>query len=225
LGIFTHSVAGFGLALVSVPILAHLLGIRTTTPLIVLVAISVEIILILRYREDINVKAVWQLVVANVVGIPVGVLALKWLDEEIVLTALGIVIIFYAIYALLKMKMPRLQGSLWAYGFGFAGGVLGGAYNIAGPAVVIYGDTHRWDPVEFKGNLQGYFMVGSITAIISHWLSGNMTAEVWKIFLITIPAIVLGLLAGLSLDKYLDPLIFRKIVLIGLTVSGLSLLF
>jgi uncharacterized membrane protein YfcA len=222
--IFTQSVSGFGLALVSMPILAGIIGIRTATPLIVLVAILAELILLVRYRSVINVKAVWRMVLAGMIGIPLGVLALKYLDERIVLSALGALIVLYAVYALSKFKLPALDGNSWPFGFGFISGVLGGAYNISGPLVIVYGDCRRWQPQEFKGNLQGFFLLGSVVAVVSHALAGNITREVLNLYLLSLPAIGLGLVLGLSLDKFINPVIFRKIVLIGLVIAGLSLM-
>ena len=205
LAIFTQSVTGFGLALVSMPLLAGLIGIKTATPLIVLVAIVGEIILLIRYKSDLNIKAVWRLTVAGAIGIPLGVWALKEFDEQIILTVLGIFIVLYALYALLNFKLPALEGSIWQYGFGFVSGVIGGAYNLTGPLVIIYGNCKNWQPKEFKGNLQGYFLVGSVVAVISHALASNITQEVVNNFILTLPAIGIGLLAGLSLDKYINP--------------------
>ena len=74
------------------------------------------------------------------VGIPLGVLMLKRVDETVVLTILGVVIVGYAVYGLLKLKLPRLDGAFWPYLVGFLSGVLGGAYNTSGPPVVIYGN-------------------------------------------------------------------------------------
>ena len=223
--IFTQSVSGFGLALVSMPILAGLIGIRTATPLIVLVAIVAEVILLLRYKSDLNLRAVWRITVAGAIGIPVGVWALKALDEQIVLTVLGIFIVLYSLYALLNLRLPTLEGNVWPYGFGFVSGVVGGAYNVAGPLIIIYGNCRNWQPKEFKGNLQGYFLVGSVVAVISHALANNITPDVVNYFILSLPAIGIGLLAGLSLDKYLNPAVFRKIVLVGLIFAGVSLIF
>jgi len=225
LAIFTQSTTGFGLALVSMPILAGLIGIRTATPLIVLVAIVAEIILLIRYKSEINIQAVWQLTAAGAIGIPIGVWALKVLEEQIVLTVLGIFIVLYALYALLKFKLPTLERSIWAYGFGFVSGVIGGAYNLTGPLVIIFGNCRNWQPKEFKGNLQGFFLVGSVVAIISHAVAGNISREVVNHFILSLPAIGLGLLAGLSLDKYINPVVFRKIMLVGLIFAGTRLIF
>ena len=60
-------------------------------------------------------KDVWRLTAAGAIGIPLGVVALKLVDEELVLTFFGIFILIYAIYALLDLKLPSLEGDLWPF--------------------------------------------------------------------------------------------------------------
>ncbi len=54
--IFTQSIAGFGLALISMPLLITALGVEVAAPLVALVAITAEMILIIRYRHSIQFR-------------------------------------------------------------------------------------------------------------------------------------------------------------------------
>ncbi len=138
---------------------------------------------------------------------------------------LGIVVTAYALYALTQLRLPEIQHPNWAYGFGLVGGILSGAYNTSGPPIVIYGSCRRWTPAEFKSNLQGYFMVNSVMVIFTHTLAHHYTSFVVESYLIALPGIAIGLILGISLDKYVNPILFRKIVLGLLIVVGLSLIF
>lgn len=109
-------------------------------------------------------------------------------------------------------------------GFGFVAGLLSGAYNTSGPPVVIYGNCRQWLPAEFKCNLQGFFLLNSAAVIATHALSGNFTRPVWQAYSLALPAIGLGLVAGFTLDKRIEPAVFRKIVLLLLIVLGVRLL-
>ena len=113
---------------------------------------------------------------------PVRSIFLTRVDERIALTILGVVIAGYALYALLGLKMPRLEKPVWAYLAGLFGGLLGGAYNTSGPPVIVYADCRRWPPDVFKGNLQGYFIIVSLAVVASHALNGNFTPQVWSLF-------------------------------------------
>jgi uncharacterized membrane protein YfcA len=181
--------------------------------------------LLLRYREALDVRAIWRVILAALIGTPVGVLFFARLDENLATSILGIVIVGYALYALLGLKLPRLEGSLWAYSAGLIGGLLGGAYNTSGPPVILYADCRRWQPDVFKSNLQGYFVIISLAVLAAHILNGNITPQVWNAFWWTLPFICVGLLAGLSLDRWLNPPMFRRVVLVLLVIMGIRLLF
>jgi uncharacterized membrane protein YfcA len=159
-----------------------------------------------------------------VVGIPIGVAALSKVDEEVALTVLGVVIAGYALYALFNFKIPELHHPLWGYLAGFLSGLLSGSYNTGGPPVIIYGNARRWQPSEFKSNLQGLFVVNDILVITSHALSGNFTPEIWRIYIWSLPVIAVAILAGVSLDKTLNPAVFRKVVLVLLVILGIRLI-
>lgn len=224
LAVFTQSLSGFGVALVAMALLPALIGIHVATPLVAVIALVLESVLILRYRQALDIKAIWRVVLAALLGTPVGVYYLSRVDEGVSLLFLGVVIAGYALYALLGLKMPHLDRPFWAYIAGLFGGLLGGAYNTSGPPVILYADCRRWSPDTFKSNLQGYFVVSSVAVVASHALNGNLTPRVWNLFWWTIPFIITGIVAGLSLDRWLNPIVFRRLVLILLIVMGIRLI-
>lgn len=224
LAIFTQTVTGFGVALVSMPLLLLVMDIGQAAPLVALVAGVAEALLLLYYRADLNVRAVGRLIVASLVGIPVGVLALRRVDEGVITAVLGLLLVAYALYALSGLRLPQLSHPGWAYGFGFVAGLLGGAYNTSGPPVIVYGACRRWPPAEFKSNLQGFFVVSSYAIIAAHALGGSFTPEVWQRFFIAIPAIFLALLIGFQVDRFLNPERFRRLLLLVLLGLGASLI-
>lgn len=225
IAVFTQSVAGFGSALIAMAALTPLLGIQVSAPLVALVTFVLEIFLLVYYREALKIQNIWKVVFASVIGVPLGVIYLKQVDEKITMTLLGLLITAYAVYALLQFRLPRLEHSIWAYITGFTAGLLGGAYNTSGPPVIIYGNCREWEPAEFKANLQGFFLISSLLVAASHLFGGNVTSQVWRGFLLSIPALTVGMIFGIFLDKRIRPDTFRKIVLVLLIILGLRLVF
>jgi uncharacterized membrane protein YfcA len=222
--IFTQSVTGFGLALVSMPLLTAVLGIQTAAPLVALFGLVAEVILLFYYRHAFNFKVVWRLIVASAIGIPLGIWALRNIDEQIVLTVLGFIVGGYALYGLLNLRLPAIKQPVWAYSTGFLAGILGGAYNTAGPPVIVYGNCRQWPPDEFKSNLQGFFLLTGILVMGTHVLAGNYTSEVWRNTLVALPATAAGILAGLFLANKISAPMFRKLVLWLLLILGVWLI-
>ncbi len=205
-------------------LMPNVMDIMSAVPLVAMLTGTLEFFLLIRYRAAFNLKAVWRLSIASILAIPIGVWALREISERVLLPVLGLVMVVYSIYALLNFRLPRLEHPRWAYLFGFFAGLLSGAYSVGGPPAIIYGNCKGWDPDEFKGNLQGFFLVNDTIAIISHGFAGNITPLVWKSYIWILPAIALGYIVGTSLDRYIDPARFRKIVLILLVIMGLRLM-
>ena len=223
LAIFAQSVLGFGSALISMGVLSTILGLQTAAPFFALIALALEIILVIYYRHALNLQNVWKLTVGSLLAIPLGLYALKTLPEHITITVLGVLLIAYALYALSGLQLPELHHPAWAYSLGFLSGLIGSAYNTGGPPVIIYGNCRRWSPAEFKANLQGFFLVNSIALVIGHSLTQSYTPVVWQYLGVGLLATLLGILAGTRLDQFINPTLFRKIVLWVLIGLGIHL--
>ena len=180
---------------------------------------------LLRYWRSLQFDKVWPLILASFVGVPLGIFLLRRADEELAFAILGIILVGYALYALSGLRLPELKGRAWAYGTGFLGGLLGGAYNTPGPPIIVYASCKQWEPDVFKGNLQTFFIQNSIIVLIGHWVGGSFTSNILSLFTQGLPWLLVGLLAGLSMDRWINPELFRKIVLVLLVVMGLRLIF
>lgn len=207
------------------PILAQALGIKVAAPLFALCALVGEAIMILRHRKSVDFTAIWRLMLAAIIGIPIGIKAASVVPQQITLFVLGLVTAGYALYALIGPKMPELKDRRWAFPFGLVAGVLSGAYNTGGPPYVVYSASQRWEPHEFKANLQSVFIVNSLMVITGHFLNGSMTGEVAHLFTFALPAILAGLGIGFVLERYVSPSMFRTGILVLLLVLGLTLIF
>jgi uncharacterized membrane protein YfcA len=224
LAILTQTVSGFGFGLVSMALLPAVLEMRLATPFVSLIAVCAEALLLLRYRHALNLRAVLRLSLASLVGIPLGIVALDWVNNSLGLKLLGALILGYSLYALLNLKLPQIENPRWAYGFGFLSGILSGLYNSGGPPVVIYGTCRRWSPDEFRGNLQGFFILNSVIVIGGHALRQHFTADVLQYVAVSLPVLLLGVGIGSALAGWINPATFRRVVFVLLLVLGARLL-
>lgn len=219
-----QTLAGFGSALVSMPILAQVLGVGTAAPTFALIVTVIEIFVIARHRQSFQFSGVWRLMLAAMIGIPLGIVSAEVIPEQVMLFLLGCIVLAYAIYALITPRIPRLSNKSWAFGFGFFAGILTGAYNTGGPPYVMYGTSQGWEVTEFKANIQSLFLVGSTTVIIAHFANGNITSDVLRYAFLGLPSVAIGLLVGFYLERFVNPAAFRKLVLILLLFLGASLI-
>lgn len=223
--IFIQTMIGFGSGLIAMPLLIVLLGVNEGAALFSLIGLTNGTILLLRYRNDWEWRHIWRLWIASFIMIPIGVILADQLDQHIVMAILGVLTTGYALYALVGNQMPRLQSQNWGYGFGVASGLLHGAYNTGGPPLVIYGTSQNWRPSEFKGNIQSLFYINGLLVIAAHFFTGHFTHHVLEHYLILLPVLFIAAFLGLKLERYVNPVLFRRAVLVFLIVLGLSLIF
>ena len=221
---FTQAVTGSGLALIAMPVLVAVLDPVAAAALVALMALTTQLVMLTRYRRAMRIGRLWRLMIGSLIGIPLGVWALSALDERVILTVMGVLLVGYALYGLLNFQLPVITNLRLGYGFGIISGVLHGAYNTGGPPLVIYGMCCCWDPNEFKGNLQALLMVNSASVILVHLLAGHFSGAVLQNYAYAAPTIVVGALAGFVLDRYLNEAVFKKLVLALLLVIGVKML-
>ncbi len=219
-----RSALGFGDALVAMPLLAMLVGVKTATPVVAFAASTIALVILLKDWRAVDVRATWRLVAASLVGIPFGLLLLKFAPEFYVKAVLGALLILYGLYNLVTPRLPVVKSESLAYIFGFVAGVLGGAYNTNGPPVVIYGALRRWPPESFRATLQGCFVLTGLMILIGHGLSGLWTPLVMQLYLISLPAILLAILLGARLNRRIPRESFSRVVYAFLVVVGVLFL-
>lgn len=221
--VFVHASTGFGVALFSMPILATTIGLTVATPLVALIGFTIRVLILARYRQVIQPRKIWQLMIAVIVGIPIGIWISHAFDGRLVERALGVIVTGYALFILINPRLPDFKEWIWGYSLGAISGILAGAYNIGGPPLVIYATGQGWPPNTFKTNLQGFAVVSSFLVLGTRALDGEYTGTVLGYVWVIVPAMALGLLAGFRLERYVSPTAFRKLVQYLLLIVGLQL--
>jgi uncharacterized membrane protein YfcA len=220
-----QSLSGFGFAVIIMPLLSLVVGLRVAAPTVALAALTVYSINIVRYHRAIDYRELLRMGIAAALGVPLGMWLLTSMDEGVVMRIMGVMLVSYAVYALVRPTTNWVLSRSWAYPAGFLAGCLAGAYNVPGPPVIVYGSLRQWPRDEFRAILQAIFFVGGTLVVISHLVAQRVTVEVLRLYVFALPALGLGILAGSRVDRYVDRDRFRIIVTVMVLVLGLVLLF
>ena len=217
-----RSAFGFGEALIAVPLLLLCMPLRVAAPLAVLLSIAIAAVVVAQDWRHIHLRSAAGLLVATVFGIPLGLLMLTNVHQELVKAGLGILIMLFAAYLLVASDALRLEhehrGLLLLSGF--LAGILGGAYGMNGPPLVIYGSLRRWSPQHFRATLQAYFLPASMLGMIGYWSAGLWTRTVTHEFLISVPVILPAVFLGRAINHRFSGTAFLKYVYGGLLLIG-----
>ncbi|MEZ4860764.1 MAG: sulfite exporter TauE/SafE family protein [Caldilineaceae bacterium] len=224
LAALVKAVLGFGESLLAIPLLTLVLGVQTATPLVSLLAATVTLLILLRNWQQLDLSATWRLILAAAVGVPLGVWGLKFLPVAWVTSMLGILLIVVGVYNLLRPTFSVLKGNHWLYLFGLLAGLLGGAYNMASPPILVYGAMRRWPPEQFRVTLQSFFLPVSGLILIGHATAGLWTAQVLQLYVLAWPVMLLAFWLGNRLNERMAAARFAQLLYGALVVLGVLLL-
>lgn len=226
LATLVRSTFGFGEALVAVPLLALTLPVAVAAPLAVLLSTTIALVVVLQDWRHIHLRSAGWLLAPTFIGIPLGILLLASTHQKLVKAALAVVIIAFSGYFLLGRNPPQLHTDRrrWMLGCGLLAGVLGGAYGMNGPPLVMYGAMRRWSPQHFRATLQGYFFPASLVTMAGYCASGIWTRAVTHDFLLSLPAAIPAIFLGRAINRRLRGDSFLKYVHAGLVCIAVVLL-
>ena len=131
-------------------------------------------VVVIQDWHKIHLASAGWLFLFTLLGIPLGL----WLlaaPEAIVKGILAAIIIAFAAYCLIHRTPVELKNDRMAWLFGIMSGVLGGAYGMNGPPLVVYGSLRRWSAEHFRATLQGYFLPASVVGMAGYWLTDRWT--------------------------------------------------
>lgn len=193
-----RSAFGFGEALVAVPLLALFIPVEIAAPVAVLLSITIALLVVVQDWEKIHVRSTIWLVGSTLVGIPLGLWLLKSVREPLVKGALAIFLMVFSGYSLFGRNPPELRSDSrrWLLGCGFSAGVLGGAYGMNGPPLVIYGAMRRWTAQHFRATLQGYFLPASLIGMAGYYFAGLWVSAVTHYYLLSLPVAIPTVFVG-----------------------------
>lgn len=221
-----RSSLGFGEALIAVPLLALRMPIRTAAPLAVLVSILIAALILAQDFRHIHARSARWLLVGTLPGIPIGLWLVTSVDGHLVKAVLALIIGSFAAYSLVRRTTEPVEHErlVWLLATGLFAGVLGGAYGMNGPPIVVYGTLRGWSPARFRATLQAYFLPASILGMTGYASAGLWTRDVNRDLLLALPVIAVAVVLGRMLHRRMDGRSFVRWVHCGLIATSLALL-
>lgn len=221
LAAFVQGLSGFGSGLVSMALLPLFMGVQQAVAVSSVIGVMITVSFAIRLRAHTDRAEVAPMALAGLLGVPVGLWLLHSLDAGLVTGLLGAVLCTHASWSLLRGdRQGRTLARGWAVLAGALGGALSGAFNTSGPPVLVYATLRHWPRDVFRANLQTFFTVTGTLSLIGFATTGLITWQTLRLDAIALPAVVLGAWGGNRLSARVDPIAFRRGVLVALLAMG-----
>jgi uncharacterized membrane protein YfcA len=204
----------------------HFLSPVQTATLIVAFGLIVQGMAVWKLRKAVKPTRLVPFLIGGAIGVPIGGEVLRWASPASLRLGIGTVLVVFGLYSLFRPKLASASdaGRLADGTVGVVNGVIGGTTGLAGIVATVWCGLRGWSPPEQRAVFQPVGV--SVFLMTALWLGG--TGLVGKttigLFLIGLPALGVGTWAGLKLFGRLDEVWFRRVVLVLLLLSGVSLL-
>ena len=222
---FVAGLAGFAFGLVAAAFWLHALPPAQSAALIVAYALLVQGYAAWRLRRAISPRRLLPFVLGSAAGIPAGLAVLEWAPAAHLRAAIGVLLVLFSSYNLLRPGLPeaRAAGAAADAGVGVLNGLLAGATGLGGILPTIWSGLRGWTRDEQRAVFQPTAAVTFLMTLLAFGGAGLATPDTVRLFLTGLPALAAGTLLGWALYGRLDELAFRRVVLVLLLISGISL--
>jgi uncharacterized protein len=226
-GGFISGLAGFGTGLVALGIWLHVLSPASAATLVIICSVIAQLQTLPAIWHAIDWVRLLPMLLAGLLGVPAGTLLLVYLPPMNIRLAIGILLLAFSGFMLFGRIESRITwGGRGADSIvGFVGGFLGGLAGLSGPLPTIWATLRGWAKDERRGVFQAFNLTTLGAALVTHAVSGFLTADVARLTLIALPGTLLGSYAGIRAYRVLSGHHFHRVVLGLLGVSGLSLVW
>ena len=225
LAAFVTGLSGFAFGMVAAAIWLHALTPVQATALIVAYALLVQGYAVWKLRRTLKLDRLMPFLVGSAMGIPAGFLVLQWASPSDLRIAVGILLILFSLYNLVRPKLPEMKqaGAVLDGGVGVLNGLLGGSTGLGGILPTIWCGLRGWTKDEQRAVFQPTAVATFLMTIL--WLggAGALTTDMVQLFVVGLPALIAGTWLGWKLYGRINETTFRKIVLGLLLAAGVSL--
>ncbi len=224
LGGLVQGMTGFGLMLVSLPLMALMIDIKTAIPLIMMLGLVMNVILVWRLARHVQARKWLPLLIASLPGVPVGVYILKTVEAQWLELLVGGVIIATTATTWQHGSSKTELKQRWTFTAGFSAGLLGASIGAAGPPVIVYTALQPWPKHQIKATLVTFFCISGALILALQFFSGLVTAEVVHHFTYCLVPLLAGVFTGMRLFDTIDQRLYKRTIYILLFALGALML-
>ena len=218
-------ITGFGFNLLAVSALVFFLSPKLIVPVISLLSAISSFYLLLSLYKYIQIRRIWPLMIGSVVSIPLGVSLLIVLRPETLKVLIGLVITSFTLLFTAGYRKEIKNENLSLLLVGLISGIIGGSTSLGGAPVILFFINQDCDKLTFRANITLFYVMQSTVSFLGYTQSSLMTGDVTKYSLLFFIPMTLGIIAGMKCTHRVNEVLFKKMALMILMVSGIASIY
>jgi len=215
----------FGSGLIAIPLLAIFFPLTFVVPFIGLFDMSASILHITHTRQYIAWKVILRAIPFALFGVASGLFLIELIDTLIIVKALGVFIILFAIYSLFSPDLKKNYSFIWPIFGGYFGCLIGTLFGTCCPFYFFFFQVQKLDKSVFRATCAAVFFVDGLIRAAGFTYSGFYTSTVLLNILYSMPIMFFAMYIGNHLHTNITQRTFQKAIGVFLIISGFVLLF
>jgi hypothetical protein len=215
---------GFGLAVVSVPVLSLLDGDLAPVPQL-LISLPLAIAMVSREWHHVDLYGVSWILAGRIPGAVVGIVLLKTLSDSAVELLIGGIVLSAVVVIGSGVTVPHTRATRFAAGT--VSGATGLVASIGGPPLaLLYRDAGGGT---LRSSLNAVFIIGILVTVGVRTATDEISSDDVKIALVLFPAVFIGFFLSRNLKERVEGALLRKLILavstfaaVGVVVKALA---
>ncbi len=216
---FTQVIAGFGFALLAMPIMTLAVPVEQAVVVSTLLGMVSTSWMGWHLRAAVDRPIAKRLTLAAFAGMPLGLWILNVVSDKALRLTLGIAVLIATGLLIRRINLAHVGPTL-DIGMGFISGVLNTSLSTNGPPLVFDLQARQLEPTEFRATISAVFALSNVVGLALFIADGKITTEGLHAALVAIPAWVVGQGLGWPVRRHIQGERFRVMVLVLLFFAG-----
>lgn len=220
-----RGISGFGSGLIAVPLLALLFSLKLVVPFMLLMDLTASAVIGRAARRDVNWEELKPILPGSIIGVVAGAALLLNLAREPLLTALGLLVLAFAVRSILNLHGDRTVSRVWAVPAGVVGGTVSALFGTGGPPYVIYLAHRIRDKSVFRATTSLLFLLEGSVRVVTFAVAGLLQPALLPVFLAALPLMGIGVWLGGRVHVGISNAQMTRLIGVLLLISGAALLW
>ncbi|MGD8536805.1 MAG: sulfite exporter TauE/SafE family protein [Candidatus Aminicenantes bacterium] len=219
------TLAGFGSSTLLVPVAVHFMDVRTAVFIVACFHLFNNLFKVRLFWKKIELRTFLLFGIPSIAFAFIGAYFISVLPVQIIVKVLGVFLIIYAVFSLIKPRLAVKKSKWTAIAGGSLSGLLAGLIGLGGAIRGAFLVTFNLAKEIYVGTSAAIAMVIDLTRIPTYIFTGTARMEGYSILLLfLIASAYFGVRTGKALLNRINQDTFRRIVSVALLLVGIKIL-
>lgn len=232
------SKGGFGgMALLAVPLMSLVISPIQAAGIMLPIMIPMDFLSIWVYRKNWDGRNLALLLPAAIVGITVGGLTARWVNDDIIRLLVGVIAVVFILYRWAGMRRrpgsaaqaqpdePRPPSKPWGFFWGACSGFTSFLAHAGSPPYQVYVIPQRLNVQVYAGTSVIFFATVNAIKLIPYGMLGQLSPTNLSVSALLLPLVPVGVFLGVWINRRLPEKVFYATVMTAILLVGIKLIW